>query len=571
MLFFYICVLFRCRSQLLADTAINNLLLYISQFNIKNNNPIAEFSKLASYVKTSLGYTGGTWTGCIGDLPHILNGRSDVVLNKIAPYNSSTSAESHFSTYYTINSGRNDACPSKMILEGIMGVYPNGDKINGRHYFRTMEDLEAIKTKPLLPTDIRLRRMRGTWLVLLEQHRNEDEDHYIEQVMVDERTHLYFVKCGVKDILPSSSYDTKKVEKESNHIEAAAKMALGTFDLKQATRLLIPDNIPTRDGFYTVDIRTGVCYLCLDYVKRGCLRCLCKHAYAALLWTSSQNEKDNAFGDFFKYLHYREKSNIARCRDPILYNGNAQEVILHLKQDNFSSCSFKARCKYDVDCSQFPERPDVFLMLNVKHLYEHCLLGFNRNQPIYFVVTGFKLPCSAEFFISTGLVYEDKSKADGHLSAMNILTFPNGASEFPEKTLHNGEVVHIFRVLQPAEARRVRATEWETASHQIRVPGNGRANKRKHMNTSQIDPSRPTDLHKPTTAHWVSHRNHRPSQLSQVVTCSSNEMDAMAACATECESEFTEACDIVKCSTSLSENIDGTNLRLPTSTFPWAL
>lgn len=201
-----------------------------------------------------------------------------------------------------------------------------------------------------------------------------------------------------------------------------------------------------------MDMSNRVCYMCEDYLKRGCLRCPCKHAKAALLFSGTNIEYDLAVSKLCLYLHHREKSNLPRLRNMVLYNGVAEDVINHLKSGGSSSCGFRGKSVYDVDSTNFPEAPPVFVRVNLALLLEHCLIGVSPSIPAYFVVSAFKQLSSSKCLKDLVLCNEDGAVVQGSIKAHHILTFPPGAESFPLVGAVSGpDSVALIIMLQPPE------------------------------------------------------------------------------------------------------------------------
>jgi hypothetical protein len=216
----------------------------------------------------------------------------------------------------------------------------------------------------------------------------------------------------------------------------------------------------------------------------------CKHSYAVKLFTC-EHESDMEVNKFCLHLHHREKSNLPRLRNQVLYDGVPEKVVVaHLKAGGVSSCGYRGKTEYDLDTTAFPEAPNVFIRVDMSTLLNHCLIGISSNCPVHFFVTGYKQFDSAAFLLDVGLIFEDGIRTEGYVKAHDILTFPDGEECFPLIESPSGEVLALIRALQPAESRRERTPAFDLAA--TRLPGNGRACKRKQRNV--IDTSFPNDI-----------------------------------------------------------------------------
>jgi len=271
-------LLHRCRTQQLLDLAIDNMIDFITQWNVRVNNGLS-LASLTKYLKKSLGYTGSQWQGCIGDLAMV----SRSVLNHS---NTSSPMESQFASYYQVMANnRNELKTTKTILQKFLGINANGISTGTSTYWTTMASL-ATETRQRLnePTDIRHSRIRAVWLVVLQQQKLPSDEHYILPAHPASETDRYFyVKAGVPDILKVSKYGASADIRVEAAVQDATNTVVGSFSFKNARNILIPDDVPQRHGYYTVDIHTNVCYLCQDYLKRGCLRSPCKHARSCVV------------------------------------------------------------------------------------------------------------------------------------------------------------------------------------------------------------------------------------------------------------------------------------------------
>ena len=532
-------VVVRCRQQNLVDLSIRNMIAFIDRWNSSAAHTQVNMNALITYIKFSLGYTGSTWEGAIGDMPLV-----DACIDSS---NSSSPGESHFAAYWlAVANSKNENKPDHTVLHTFLGVNPDGSNTNQSTYWSTMNQLDKEKPQTLNPTDVRRREFRGTWLVILQRNKSDEEPNYIqlaESPMAEDGVELtggpfYHVKSGVKDILNVSKHEESKLQKEQAHLSTSAQSLLGGFDIQGAAKILIPENIPIISGYFTVDVSNGICYLCSDYIKRGCLRSMCKHAIAANLFASNDGVIKDAESSFCMFLHNREKSNIPRCRNMILYNGIPGEVIDHLKAGGVSSCGYRGKSQYDIDSTTLTDRPDLFIHVNIQDLYAHCTLKQVETCSQYLFVASYSQSSSQEFFKNLGLMYQDSSRADGFVQPHNILTYPQGDECYPMTRSPKRTNLSIIRVLQPQEARRERAPAYELAKS--RVPGGGRIAKRKDRTV--VDSSFPNDIRAQNGAHETQHKNKRPSQIPMNKSFNAyHEMEVMAvATKTALNDEYSE-------------------------------
>jgi hypothetical protein len=423
--------------------------------------PIQEVEK---YLKRSLGYTGSQWEGCIGDKPMVDAG--------VGASNTSSPMESHFAAYYSaVANNQNELKPDKAILNKCLGVYANGRVTRKSTYWSTFNDLNNEEKQRYEPTDIRHRRLKAIWLLILQIDKANNEIDYIQVAEgQSDNPRFYFVKSEVPDILMASKYQKSKEDRSHTGLQQAVDTVIGSFSINDAINILRPSDIPSKKGYYTVDNVTGICYLCPAYLKSGCLRCRCKHALTVEKFANYSAESySTEVRKLCVYLHNREKSNLPRCRNPILYNGISEDVIHHLKSGGVSSCGYRGKSIYDLDSSSFPEAPPVFIKIDLVVLLQHCQLGINEQCPAYFYVTAYKMTSSEAFLQNIGLINADGSKASGYVKAHDIFTFPEGEIGFPCETSDEGDQISLVRVLQPAETRRVRTQGFELAAS--RLPG----------------------------------------------------------------------------------------------------
>jgi hypothetical protein len=76
------------------------MIAFIRQWHGRVQSDVS-LDSLVTYLKSSLGYTGSQWEGCIGDLP--------MVSAALDTTNTSSPAESHFAAYYAaVANNQND-------------------------------------------------------------------------------------------------------------------------------------------------------------------------------------------------------------------------------------------------------------------------------------------------------------------------------------------------------------------------------------------------------------------------------------------------------------------------------
>lgn len=135
-----------------------------------------------------------------------------------------------------------------------------------------------------------------------------------------EKPHCYYVKNLEETSLTfTSPYDGKLIQLNNNYMNCLKPMINRYIELHE---------INIRDGNYLVNIKTGECFLCLDYIWNGSFRDVCKHVYAARIYAEGQKR-----GDFASIIAEtkQELVNYFRNRDDISSSLSSLSSLSHIR------------------------------------------------------------------------------------------------------------------------------------------------------------------------------------------------------------------------------------------------
>ncbi|RHZ89430.1 hypothetical protein Glove_14g62 [Diversispora epigaea] len=89
-------------------------------------------------------------------------------------------------------------------------------------------------------------------------------------------------------------------------------------------------NVELRDGYYITNIVTGECPLCLDYIWNGPFHDVCKHCYAARIFSKAQvndsNVTEETKKNFVNYFKNKERIVPPNQKNNIIYLGSIDEA-----------------------------------------------------------------------------------------------------------------------------------------------------------------------------------------------------------------------------------------------------
>ena len=187
------------------------------------------------------------------------------------------------------------------------------------------------------------------------------EEPYIIKVNSDPSCHLFFVKTGTDTVIQAGVTEVARSRASDADFIHACQEVHGDFDFAASAALLLPEGLPVKDGYYTVDSLTGICLgkeICGDYLHRGHLTHKCKHAWAAFIFSQNEVGRRTWVTSFIGFIRNRERSSLPQQRNDVLFTGSETNVIALLKTGVKSLHSATAPVSGD----QFEEVP-VFLRL----------------------------------------------------------------------------------------------------------------------------------------------------------------------------------------------------------------
>ncbi|CAG8539081.1 11529_t:CDS:2 [Diversispora eburnea] len=188
--------------------------------------------------------------------------------------------------------------------------------------FNTQSLLQQEQSEQSLPNDV-LRRL------------NIGRFYFLScPIEPAEKSHCYYVKNLVETSLTfTSSYDGKRIQLDNNSMNCLKPMI---------NRYIERHGINIQDGVYLVNIKTGECFMCFDYIWNGNFRDVCKHVYAARIYAEGQK-----YGDFTPIIaetkqklinYFRNKDDFSSSLPSLLSTqGNIKEIyseIVRLYQIN---------------------------------------------------------------------------------------------------------------------------------------------------------------------------------------------------------------------------------------------
>lgn len=140
----------------------------------------------------------------------------------------------------------------------------------------------------------------------------------------------YYVKQSEDSNIFISPYDDQIVEFNKETINKLSPM------INKLAEKAIQEAGKIQSNYYIVNIITGECPLCLDYIWNGPLRSVCKHVHAARIYNDylkSQNYDE--FVENIKYklvIYFKNKQRILpiSSKNLLIYNGNIQEAFLEI-------------------------------------------------------------------------------------------------------------------------------------------------------------------------------------------------------------------------------------------------
>ena len=345
----------RALDQPTKDRCIDNVLRYITTWN--DGRPAGErltapeLLGFQTYIRSSLSYTGSIW--CVGDL---------------YGFTSTTACESAWATYRAcVANGLVETNPTKVVCNTFLALTPTGQPSKEADYWTICARLQESSDRAPLTSPERARReAEGLMLYFRQKTRAEDEMQYILKVKPDEpMCTLYFVKSGTKTIIAAGVGATTHNFAARDDLDRARKDVHGSFNFDECVNLLIPSTLPLMEGYYTVDVATGVCLgmpPCRDYLHRGSCTHKCKHGWGALVTHADVAEQRKREIWFFNFLQNRERSSLASQRNEVLYQGTEPAVIQALKNGDKSF--------HRSSVQQEQNGPEVRLFLRVDSVFD---------------------------------------------------------------------------------------------------------------------------------------------------------------------------------------------------------
>ena len=221
------------------------------------------------------------------------------------------------------------------VLQTHLGIDGNGKKSKTDSMWEIFSRLRLDKDEETndkfgLTTSERKRRQHEAALRNLLQDQHQDGQYPRLIIANDDspNNEWFHVKKKEHSVIVSEGTAAKKEEAENSDLQEAAKLAHGNFSFSGAEAILFDANLPAMiEGYYLVNIRTGKCYLCKDYIKRGCLTDPCKHVWMGRIFNMSREERVLYYERALAFLRNRERSLPEGLRNVIFYSGTKEEVI----------------------------------------------------------------------------------------------------------------------------------------------------------------------------------------------------------------------------------------------------
>ncbi len=153
--------------------------------------------------------------------------------------------------------------------------------------------------------------------------------------MIESTNHsnYYYVKQSKNSNIFISSYDDQIVEFSEEIMNKLSPM------INKLAEKTIQEAGGIRSNYYVLNIITGECPLCLDYIWNGPLRDVCKHVHAARIYhdfLKSQNHGEfveNIKNELVTYFKNKQRVLPSSNKNILIYNGSIEEAyqeIIHL-------------------------------------------------------------------------------------------------------------------------------------------------------------------------------------------------------------------------------------------------
>jgi len=138
--------------------------------------------------------------------------------------------------------------------------------------------------------------------------------------------HYYYVKKSKDSSIFISSYDDQIVEFSEETMNKLSPM------INKLAEKSIQEAGGIQSNYYIVNIITGECPLCLDYIWNGPLRDVCKHVHAARIYSNYlKSHNHDEFVNNIKYelvTYFKNKQRVlpAPNKNSSIYNGSVEEA-----------------------------------------------------------------------------------------------------------------------------------------------------------------------------------------------------------------------------------------------------
>jgi hypothetical protein len=136
----------------------------------------------------------------------------------------------------------------------------------------------------------------------------------------------YYVEQSKDSNVLISSYDDQIVEFSEEIMNKLSPM------INKLAEKTIQKAGEVRSNYYIVNIITGECPLCLDYIWNGSLRDVCKHVHAARIYRNFLISQDKSeFIENTKYelvTYFKNKQRVlpSSNKNLLIYNGSVEEA-----------------------------------------------------------------------------------------------------------------------------------------------------------------------------------------------------------------------------------------------------
>lgn len=333
----------RALTQEKKDIAIRAVISCLEEYNAgvhpDHIRSPAVMESAGAYVKEALGYTGSIWEGMIGDI---------AVLNSDGTFRRGGTQvnEAHFSAIReTVANGLYQHHLAVEIAERYAGVNGQGTAPSTESYWETMNNhVQTRERQSRIPVERAKREAKGAWLVCLQNRYQlpflrdaptqvQLHDLYVFKARPDELNDpFFFVRKEVPSIFGSNVNEGKKVAANRANLREMQQSIPFTKERIELLKreVIVPPDVPVHPSglFHVVNIITGECFLCEDFVDRGCKNMWCKHANAGRLESKGMHIIKATVLKMFEYVRNREHLMPEQLKNSAIWDGDIPAMFL---------------------------------------------------------------------------------------------------------------------------------------------------------------------------------------------------------------------------------------------------